>query len=74
MLCLIYWLKIPDQMDVTLLYNMLFMIATYIVECYNDVTRSALVEFRKIHFFKEVANGTKRRNHRKEHPECKAKE
>ena len=49
MLCLIYWLKIPDQMDVTLLYNMLFMIATYIVECYNDVIRSTLVEFRKIH-------------------------
>ena len=48
MLCLIYWLKIPDQMDVTLLYNMLFMIATYIVECYNDVIRSTLVEFRKI--------------------------
>lgn len=48
MLCLIYWLKIPDQMDVTLLYNMLFMIATYIVECYNSVTRSAPVEFRKI--------------------------
>jgi hypothetical protein len=48
MLCLIYWLKIPDQMNVTLLYNMLFMIATYIVECYNDVIRSTLVEFRKI--------------------------